>query len=206
MSSILDKPEFVLKLNRNWQAIGWLTPRKALIAMCGGMDGGSPPMLALDIIVDEDGELVSAIPSKWEEWIKLPVRETDSVLTTKTGSFRCPRVIIAPVYAGMPTKRPSFNSDAIWRRDGGICQVSKRKLARSEGNMGHIKARALGGTRTFDNIVLMDSKLNTLQGTKTPEEAFGITLEPKSPLPVPAAYLIDEARFLEQKPFILTKK
>lgn len=183
-------------------AYAWSTPREAIKAMCGGIDGGTPPFLAMDITVDENGKLISAIATKWDDWLNLPVRENDAFLTNKNGNFRCPRVVVAPVYEEIPVKAATFSSDAVWRRDGGICQVSKRKLARGEGNMGHIKARHHGGTRTFDNIVLMDKKLNTLQGTRTPEQMGWGKLAPKTPNAVPASFLITEPRFIEQAPFL----
>lgn len=160
-------------------------------------------MLAMDITLDDDGKLLNATPTKWADWVKLPVRPSDLILTNKQGAFRCPLVLVTPVYAKMPTKAATFSPDAIRRRDHDTCQISGRKLAKGQGNMGHIVARAKGGKRTFENIVYMDKELNTLQGTLLPEEmGWELLKEPVAPKPVPASYLLTESRHQQQNPFI----
>lgn len=160
-------------------------------------------MLAMDIEMDEQGKVIHAIPTKWEDWLRLPVRGSDLILTCKTGQFRCPLVLICPAYAKIPTRGPNFSSEAIRRRDHDTCQVSGRKLAKGQGNLGHIVARAKGGKKTFDNIVYMDKDLNTLQGTRTPAEmGWALLKAPEAPKPVPATFIADENRHAHQKPFI----
>ncbi len=183
---ILDKP-IVLKLNRLWQRIGWCSPRQAFTAMCGGAYGGTQPAKGLSITTDENGELVEGTPLDWDAWCKLPIRDCDFAISTGRGLVRVPSVIVSPEFDGMPRIGRKFSGKALRERDGGRCMVSGRQLAEGEGNIGHIKARAKGGSRTWENVVYMDKKLNSLQGTKTPEE-MGWTLltTPKAPKPIPA--------------------
>jgi hypothetical protein len=171
--------------------------------MMGSHEDGSPPYKGMSIDIDEDGNLVESVPVKWDEWIKLPVRENDLTIGVKDGSIRCPTVVITHSYASMPRKTPAFTSEAVRRRDRGVCQVSGRKLQDGEGNLGHIVARAKGGKRSWRNIVYMDRHLNTLQGTRTPEEmGWKLLNEPKEPGPVPVAALVSEARHFTHKPFV----
>jgi hypothetical protein len=202
MDSILDKP-IVLKLNRLWQRIGWATPREAFIAMCGGAYGGTPPAKGLSITTDENGELVDGISLEWADWINLPIRDSDFAISTGRGLVRVPSVIVSPEYEGMPVKGRKFSGKALRDRDGGICQVSGRYLRPGEGNVGHIKAKAKGGARTWENTVYMDKKLNSLQGTRTPEEmGWKLLSEPKRPAPVPACVIPVEAKSTDHTPFI----
>lgn len=202
MDSVLDKP-IVLKLNRLWQRIGWCTPKEAFVAMCGEMYGGTKPASGLSITTDEQGNLVEGIALSWTEWIKLPIRECDFAISTGRGAVRVPSVIVCPEFSGMPLKGRKLTGRALRERDGGVCQVSGRQLEPGEGNMGHIKARALGGSKTWENLVYMDRRLNTLQGTKTPEE-MGWTLlsVPVRPKPVVACATINEAKLPDHQPFI----
>ncbi len=90
--SLLDKP-IVLSLNKMWQALGWITPRQAVVAMTGG-SGDTPPALGLCLTIDENGELVESFPMKWDEWVKLPVRDQDLSLMTSRGPIRVPTVVV----------------------------------------------------------------------------------------------------------------
>ena len=83
MSDILNKT-IVLVLNRNWQAINIRTPQDAFCQMATNV------ATALDI----EGE--SHIrPVTWDEWITLPVRESDYSVRTARGAIRVPTVIVA---------------------------------------------------------------------------------------------------------------
>jgi len=199
--SVLDKP-IVLKLNRFWMRIGWVTPREAFISMVGGINGGSPPAKGLSLTVDENGELVEGVAMDWDDWLKLPIRECDFAISTGRGRVRVPSVIVSPLYEGMPLKARKFSGKALRERDGGICQVSGRPLKEGEGNVGHIIAKAKGGSRTWENTVYMDRKLNSLQGTKTPDEMGWTIKPPKAPPPLPACVLPSEPKSPEHAPFI----
>jgi hypothetical protein len=202
MDSVMDKP-IVLKLNRLWQRIGWCTPKEAFVALCGGVYGGTPPFQALSITTDENGELIEGIAMDWDQWQTLPIRECDFAISTGRGLIRVPSVIVAPQYDKVPVKRPTLSGKAIRERDGNRCQVSGRILKEGEGNLGHIIARAKGGKRSWENLVYMDKRLNTLQGTKTPEE-MGWTLlsKPVPPAPVPVCISPTQSKLPDHAPFI----
>lgn len=179
-----------------------MTPAQAIVRLMGENEDGKPPIMAMSIDMDENGELVESTPYCWADWVNLPVRENDLKIGVKNGFIRCPTVVITSSYAKMPKKTPSFSPDAIWRRDGNTCQVSGRKLNKDEGNMGHIVARAKGGKRSWDNIVLMDKNLNTKQGTLLPEEmGWSLLKEPSGPKPIPLVALINGERHETHKPF-----
>jgi hypothetical protein len=142
MDSILEKP-LVLSLNRNWVALGFLSPKQALVAMCGGVYGGTPPALALDMEVDENGQLSYATPVDWETWISLPVRRGDLSLSTARGAIRCPLVIVRPGFAKQPVKTPRLSRQAIRERDGSHCQYTGEVVGPNEGTVDHITGLVL---------------------------------------------------------------
>jgi hypothetical protein len=171
--------------------------------MCGGMDGGTLPARGLSITTDENGELVEGVEVDWENWIKLPIRPCDFSIATKNGEVRVPSVLVCPEYSGMPIRGRPLTLDAIRRRDGDKCQVSGRTLLKGEGNMGHIIAKAKGGKRSWENLVYMDKRLNTIQGTKTPEEmGWRLISDPRPLKPVPASFQITEPKLEDHRPFI----
>lgn len=201
--SLLDKP-IVLILNRLWIPIAWKTPKEAIKSLCceNGQDACN---FVLDVITEpETGTIVDAVRYTWDEWIELPVEPRHLPILTKSRPVRCPTVVISGAYEENPVKAVSFSSEAIRRRDGDTCQVSGKKLKPGEGNLGHIKARAKGGKKTFDNIVWMDRALNSLQGTRTPEE-MGWTLakKPAAPKAVPASFKITDPKLPEHKPLVI---
>jgi hypothetical protein len=83
-------------------------------------------------------------PVRWNDWLKLPVREHDNSVKTPRGPVRVPTVIVAANYAKVPMRRPRFGARGIWERDGGVCQYTGRKLAPKEGNIDHVVPRCRG--------------------------------------------------------------
>lgn len=201
MDSVLDK-QLVLSLNSAWQAIGHRTVKQAIVAMCGGIHG-TPPALALDISLDDNGELISAIPTKWDDWVKLPVRASDLSITTKLGRIRAPTIIVTPRFHKMPLRRPKLTAKAIRERDGDTCQYSGRKLSRKEGNIDHITPKSRGGRDDWGNLVWCDRSLNTKKSNSLNEEV-GLKLirVPKAPPALPASATIKVALHPHHKPFI----
>jgi 5-methylcytosine-specific restriction endonuclease McrA len=174
MNNALRK-NIVLVLNKNWQAVNTTTPEAAF----GQMAGSS--MVALDVQGDD-----YMIPTKWEDWLQLPVRENDFSIGTARGKIRIPTVVVCSNFSKMPMKRPKFGKRSIYERDGGICQYTKRPLDITEANLDHVQPRSRGGANTFDNVVLCDPRVNTAKANKTPEEA-GLQLirKPSEPRVVP---------------------
>lgn len=209
--NVLNQP--VLCLNALWQCISPKTVKEAIVAMMGGTDGHNPPALALDLefAVSSDGtidwnEMVFANPVKWDEWIKLPVRENQNDEAIHTGNgrvIRAPRVIIQPNYSRMPIIRPRPTKDAIMRRDGGVCQYTGQKIPRGQGNIDHIVPRHHGGKNTFENLVWCNKDLNSMKGNRHNHEV-GLKLirTPKAPPPLPLSATIGEAKHPSWKAFM----
>lgn len=211
--SILDK-QIVVKLNANWQGFQLMTVKDALVFLCSE-SGGEKPGYAMDYdtTVDDAGNVVfasSPVPVSWEDWVQLPVRGCDLAIgigpdpvTNEPRSIRAPLVVICSRYRKIPMKTARWSPDAVRRRDKDICQVSKRKLAPGEGNTGHIVARSKGGADSFHNTIYMDRKLNTIQGTRTPEEMGWVVPKPKAPPTMPSILRAEDARHPSQKPFLI---
>lgn len=177
MSDILTKDIKVLKLNRDFWAIGFETIQDAFGEMCSVGRDGRAPRLGMDIIYAqrEDGTYdlskpLSYRPVSWEVWSQLPVRACDLSITTGRGEIRLPTVTVCSNFRDIPDKTPKFSTEAVRRREGGRCAVSGKLLAPGQGNFGHDRARSKGGPRTFDNGVYMEKGLNTRMGTKSFEE------------------------------------
>lgn len=182
MSSILHQ-NVVLVLNRNWQAVNTATPAMAFSQMCTDV------ATALDIHGHE-----ALVPTKWEDWVKLPVREGDLSIGTAKGRIRVPTVVVLANYAQVPMRAPKLCARNIWHRDGGRCQYTGRKLSPGEGNLDHVLPRSRGGGSTWNNLVLACREVNRKKADRTPEEA-GLRLlrKPEEPRPVPATLAIRNA-------------
>jgi 5-methylcytosine-specific restriction endonuclease McrA len=181
MGSILDK-EIVLVLNKSWQAIGVSTPRKVM------------GQLAADANTALNCAGGNMTPTRWADWVKLPVGENDNYLGTPHQRVRVPTVVVLSSYNKMPMKAPKLSARTLWERDQGTCQYTGRKLTRGEGNMDHVVPVSRGGQNTWENVVLADKKINTKKGAQLPAEA-GLKLlkTPKAPKQAPAAAFIRNA-------------
>ena len=177
--SILTK-NTVLVLNRNWQAINITHPAMALSQMFTDVATG------LDIHGEEH-----MIPTKWDDWVELPIRDEDQAIGTASGQIRVPTVIVLAKYSKVPMKRPKLNARSLWERDGGRCQYTGRPLAPDEANMDHVLPRSRGGPTTWTNCVLADKKVNTKKADKTPKEAgLKLLAQPEAPPTVPVTLLL----------------
>ncbi len=179
MNTVLHK-NIVLVLNRNWQAINVTTPAMAFCQMAGDVATG------LDIHGVE-----AMIPTKWDDWLTLPVRDGDNAIGTPRGTVRVPTVIVLSNFAQVPLKRPKFTARNLWARDGGRCQYTGRELRPDEGNVDHVLPRSRGGDTSWDNCVLADRRVNSRKADRTPAEA-GLKLrrEPAEPRAVPVTFLL----------------
>jgi 5-methylcytosine-specific restriction endonuclease McrA len=176
--TILTNPT-VLVLNRHWQAIQVKSPAEAFCMMASDAAAG------LDIL---DGHFV---PTKWNEWIVLPVREHDNAVNTPRGPVRVPTVIVALNYAKVPLRRPRFGVRGIWERDGGVCQYTGRKLAAHEGNIDHVVPRSRGGRTSWENCVLAHREINSRKADQLPHEAgLHLRARPSAPRALPTSAFI----------------
>lgn len=208
--SILSK-QIVVRLNSAWQAYEVTTVEKAITFLCSE-NGGQKPGFAIDFETTTDSHgnitLTYAQPIPWDEWVKLPVREQDLAIgigpdprTGEPRAIRVPLVVICAHYGDLPKRRVRWSPDAVRRRDKDTCQITKRKLAPGEGNTGHIIARSKGGPDSFTNTIYMDKRLNTKQGTRTPEE-MGWTIEPPREPVAKRVLTKEDAKHPTQLPFL----
>lgn len=173
----------VLVLNKSWQAIDTKTPAQAYCMMAG--DSAT----ALDI--SDDGTMT---PTRWADWILLPVRERDNAIGTARGPVRVPTVIVLARFAKVPKRRPRFSARNIWQRDGGRCQYTGRQLKPSEGNIDHIVPRSRGGATSWENCVLAHREINSRKADRTPEEAgLRLVRAPAVPKELPIHLFISNA-------------
>ncbi|MDD2708635.1 MAG: HNH endonuclease [Verrucomicrobiae bacterium] len=179
MNDRLNQPT-VLVLNRNWQAIHVKTPAQAFCMMA------SDAATALDI----QGMDVM-LPVTWNQWLALPVREDDSFAQTPRGKIRIPTVIVCVGYNQVPKRRPRFSNQAIWDRDGGLCQYTGKRLHRHEASIDHVRPRSKGGKTSWENCVLAHREVNASKADRLPEEA-GLKLlkTPQLPRELPVTFFL----------------
>ena len=190
--SVLAKNS-VLVLNRNWQAINVITPADAFCQMMTDTATG------LDILGAD-----WMVPTKWDDWLQLPIREEDYSIGTAGGQIRVPTVIVLARFDRVPMKRPKFNTRNLWLRDGGRCQYTGKELKPGEGNIDHIMPRSRGGGTTWENCVLADRRVNSRKADRTPEEA-GLKLlrEPIVPREVPVTAMLRNTHEIDDwRPFL----
>ena len=183
MTDILNK-SIVLVLNRNWQAINIRTPAVAFCQMATNV------ATALEI----DGEN-HIRPVKWDEWITLPIRDSDHAVHTVRGAIRVPTVIVAVNFAKVPKKRPKLCAKTIRERDRNRCQYTGKLLRPDEGSLDHVLPRARGGKDEWGNLVWADKAVNARKGNRLPHEA-GLKLlrVPCAPKELPVTALIRNAQ------------
>ena len=174
------RKETVLVLNRNWQAIHVKSPADAFVMMYSDTATG------LDIRGEDH-----MVPLKWNDWVNLPITDSDNFIKTVRGSIKVPKVIVLCNYDRVPRKRPKFSPKAVWERDNGICQYSGQRLTPQEANIDHVIPRSRGGKTDWSNCVLTHKEINSKKADRTPEEA-GLKLirKPQDPKELPSTFYI----------------
>ncbi|HEY1801913.1 MAG TPA: HNH endonuclease [Terriglobales bacterium] len=197
MTDILNK-KIVLVLNRNWQAINIRTPQEAFCQMATNV------ATALDIQLGEDFRAEALRPVQWDEWITLPVRDSDNLVRTTRGAIRVPTVIVAVNFARVPKKRPKLCARAIRERDGNRCQYTGRVLRADEGSLDHVIPRSRGGADTWENLVWSDKDVNQRKADRLPHEAgLQLLAVPRAPRELPVtAHLRNAHGVAEWKLFL----
>lgn len=205
---ITDKP-IVLSLNRVWQPIGHRTVRQALVALMGG-SSGNPPALGLDIDYElqVDGTPNFDTPSllrpvSWAEWLELPIRSFDLVVRSPGRTVRVPTVMVSTQYSRMPMHHPKPSRNAIFSRDGGVCQYTGERVGKRGGNLDHVVPKHRGGRDSFENLVWSKREINSFKANRLPHEA-GLQLmrRPREPAPIPIAATIREPKHRDWRHFL----
>lgn len=142
-------------------------------------------------------------PVAWDEWIKLPVREFDFVVSTPKLRIRVPTVIISTQFDRMPMRVPRVSRTAIFDRDGGVCQYTGEHVGKHGGNLDHVIPRDRGGRDSFENLVWAKREINSLKANRLPHEA-GLRLlrRPKAPATMPVAATIREPKHPDWRHFL----
>tara|TARA_Y100000593_G_scaffold49908_1_gene94038 strand:+ start:6261 stop:6866 length:606 start_codon:yes stop_codon:yes gene_type:complete len=200
---VLNK-SICLNLNSAWQPIGVKTVKEAVSDLFAGT------FQALNIEYEcvnnkyNFDEPVNMTPLKWDEWIKLPVREFDLVVRSTKLKVRVPTVLITKRYSKMPIARLKPTTEGIRKRDDNICQYTGKKLKRSEGSVDHILPKARGGDDSWSNMVYCEKKLNTIKSNRTPNEA-GLKLikQPREPMGKPICAILNEEVHIDWKLFMI---
>ena len=209
MNHDITHKAIVLSLNRVWQPIGHRTVRQALVALAGG-GAGNPPALGLDIEYPQlpDGSWDFESPSQlrpvsWDEWLSLPIRDFDLVVRTPVRTVRVPTVMVSTQFSRMPVHHPKPCREAIFSRDGGVCQYTGERVGKRGGNLDHVVPRHRGGRDSFENLVWSKREINTLKANRLPHEA-GLRLRrrPKAPAALPVAATLREARHPDWRHFL----
>jgi 5-methylcytosine-specific restriction endonuclease McrA len=198
MSDILNKT-IVLVLNRNWQAINIRTPQDAFCQMATNV------ATALDIELGDDGGHAQALrPVTWDEWITLPIRDSDNLVRTARGAIRVPTVIVAVNFAKVPKKRPKLSAKNIRERDGNRCQYTGVLLHPDEGSLDHVVPRSRGGADTWENLVWSAKDVNQRKADRLPHEAgLKLITVPRAPKELPVtAHLRNAHGVAEWKLFL----
>ena len=100
MSTSILHQKIVLVLNRNWQAINTRTPAEAFCAMATDAATG------LDIQGQD-----WMVPTKWDDWLNLDIRDNDARIGTAHGPIRVPTVIVVSNFARVPMNARSLTRE-----------------------------------------------------------------------------------------------
>lgn len=164
-----------LLLNSSWVAIGIKSVQSAISMLASGAARG------MDF--SEDGNF---IPTTWEDWLKLPIREIDDVIHTTKLTVRVPRVIISAKYNRVPVKRRRLSVRSLSQHYKDRCAYTGAILSKSNRSVDHVLPKAKGGKTEWSNVVLCDRKLNSLKADRTPQEAgLKLLVTPGEPKRVP---------------------
>lgn len=171
--SLIYKP-IVLVLNKVWFAIDVKTVAEAFCQMA------SDAATALDI----DNQNIT--PTKWKDWLVLPVRPNDNFVLTIRGKVRIPTVIVLSKYSKIPKRQPRLCLRTVAERDSWKCQYSGKILTKGTATLDHVLPRSRGGKHCFENVVLADKIINHKKGNKLPNEVGLELLKiPKKVLSIP---------------------
>ncbi len=203
--SVLDRV-LSLSLNSHWLPIGQKSIRAALVSLMSESNG-EPPVLALDMELNSNGEIVFANPVDWDTWVQLPVRENDLYVQTGKGRVRAPTVTVARNYGKMPHRAPRLSNASIHVRDNYTCQYTGEKLNRADLSVDHVIPVDRGGSNSFLNMVTAKKQLNHEKGNRLNSE-IGLKLirPPKAPPTIPASISITQARHVTWTPFLIKQQ
>jgi hypothetical protein len=166
----------VLVINAKWQAVDETTVAEAVADMCSGKATGM--------------DMGNHCPVRWEDWLKLGIREGDRKIMSIHGPVRVPTVVGKFSYDRMPKRLPKLDNDGIATRDACICQVTGEYAP--DGNVDHLEPVGRGGAKkSWINQVWMKRDLNSKKGCRTLSEmGWKLIRQPFEPREMDAALFI----------------
>lgn len=187
----------VLRVNGNYQRLGWCSPQEAFTALMGENEDGSPPALGIDVIYDYD-EFGKPIVEKlkhfynyeWEYWMMLETRngDLDKVIHTSKRILRVPTVIMCPKYRLMPKAEQRATPNAIRERDGNRCLYTGVPLTNKTFSLDHIIPKSRwkemgrhGSPDTWENLASCHKDFNSKKSNKLNSEIGAKLLRPIAP-------------------------
>tara|TARA_R110000787_G_scaffold336_9_gene1325 strand:+ start:28177 stop:28785 length:609 start_codon:yes stop_codon:yes gene_type:complete len=175
----------ILELNKNWFPITLKTPKKVFESFStGNLLGLHMDWSEEDIENDDFSNPTELSPLGWDDWIKLPVRDTDLSIRTSTLEIRVPNIVICSKFSSIPNNPPKMSKRNIMARDNMTCQFTGVQYAKKDLNIDHVIPKSRGGGNTWENLVTCHTSINTYKSNQTPKEA-GLELirPPKRPSP-----------------------
>ncbi len=127
---------------------------------------------------------------KWEDWIKQPIAETDPIIIGARYNIKVPEVIVLSIYDKIYKKDARLTKKNIYIRDNYRCQYSGKKIKGTDADIDHIVPRSLGGTNSWENMVVCSKEINRQKANRTPEQA-NLKLIRKPTKPNASKLLID---------------
>jgi 5-methylcytosine-specific restriction endonuclease McrA len=197
MSEFLDKNS-VLVLNSLYQAIGVVSPKKALVALHSSSNEEGYATKSIDIIYAkaDDGKydlenVLSFNAYTFENWLMVDFRDgLDREIHTSRMVVRCPTVIMTS-YSKMPMRRFQPTKTLLYEMQKGICGYSGKKMPMKAMSVEHKRPKSKGGGKTFQNLMVVDKEINSKRGNKP---LYEVGLKPlfqhNEPKPIPASYAI----------------
>ena len=103
----------------------------------------------------------------------------------------------------MTVRIPRVTRQAIFERDGGVCQYTGEHVGRGGGNLDHVVPRDKGGRDSFENLVWAKKEINSLKANRLPHEV-GLRLRraPRAPKPLPVSATIRDVRHPDWRHFL----
>lgn len=204
MSSILDQQ--VLVLNRNWQAIDVRTVREAILQMAAGAATGM------------NFEHGAFQPTRWEDWVKLPIGEGDVAIRASHSDIRAPKVVVAISYDKVPKTKPKATTTNLLRHYGHRDYYTGKKLSKSRASKEHVKPKSRltemdhhTGGNDWENLAPVDREINSLRGNMSLEEfaakhGYKPQYEIRPPKAVPVSCTIQNPGIPEWDHFLIHRK
>ncbi|MGF1453450.1 MAG: HNH endonuclease [Opitutales bacterium] len=191
-----DSGRQVLVLNRLWQPVNIVGPRRAFSLLS---------QENAQVINTADGSFQTMDLGSWIQFsIDHPPVPGQPCVKTVRYALRLPAVVILRFFDRVPKQDAKFSRRTVLERDDYTCQYCGRHYSEHELTLDHVIPRDQGGRTTWENIVACCIYCNSEKANRMPHQA-GMTLrtKPKRPQVKPFAMQIAERLEVpDWKPFV----